>query len=104
MLKRFPFKVECVQTDNGQEFTKRLDNSQNLTSKNILASLKYVTNSLRLTHPGITEKWNALTEKITNTFMRRILSIPSMISLNNYRFITINTTVSHAAPPLVGSY
>ena len=24
MLKRFPFKVECVQTDNGLEFTKRL--------------------------------------------------------------------------------
>ena len=22
MLKAFPFKVECVQTDNGPEFTK----------------------------------------------------------------------------------
>lgn len=32
MLKRIPLKVECVQTDNGQEFTKHLDNSQNLTS------------------------------------------------------------------------
>ena len=31
MLKRFPFKVECVQTDNGQEFTKRLGNTQNPT-------------------------------------------------------------------------
>ena len=31
MLKKFPFKVECVQTDNGQEFTKRLGNSQNPT-------------------------------------------------------------------------
>ena len=29
MLKRFPFKVECVQTDNGLEFTKRLGNTQN---------------------------------------------------------------------------
>ena len=29
MLKKFPFKVECVQTDNGSEFTKRLGNSQN---------------------------------------------------------------------------
>ena len=28
MLKAFPFKVECVQTDNGQEFTKRLSNSE----------------------------------------------------------------------------
>ena len=31
MLKRFPFKVECVQTDNGTEFTKRLGNTQNPT-------------------------------------------------------------------------
>ena len=27
MLKKFPFKVECVQTDNGLEFTKRLANT-----------------------------------------------------------------------------
>ena len=31
MLKRFPFKVECVQTDNGSEFTKKLCNSENPT-------------------------------------------------------------------------
>ena len=31
MLKRFPFNVECVQTDNGQEFTKRLGTSQKPT-------------------------------------------------------------------------
>lgn len=29
MLKSFPFKVECVQTDNGQEFTKAQGNSKN---------------------------------------------------------------------------
>ena len=29
MLKAFKFKVECVQTDNGQEFTKRLGSSEN---------------------------------------------------------------------------
>ena len=28
MLKAFKFKVECVQTDNGQEFTKRLGSSE----------------------------------------------------------------------------
>lgn len=28
MLKAFPFKVECVQTDNGFEFTKRFGNSK----------------------------------------------------------------------------
>lgn len=31
MLKAFPFKVECVQTDNGMEFTKRLGSSKNPT-------------------------------------------------------------------------
>lgn len=31
LQKRFPFKIECVQTDNGQEFTKRLGNTGNPT-------------------------------------------------------------------------
>ena len=31
LQKRFPFKIECVQTDNGQEFTKRLGNTENPT-------------------------------------------------------------------------
>jgi len=29
LLKRFPFKIECIQTDNGQEFTKALGNAKN---------------------------------------------------------------------------
>ena len=28
LIKAFPFKIECIQTDNGQEFTKRLSNSK----------------------------------------------------------------------------
>ena len=32
MLKAFKFKAECVQTDNGTEFTKRLTNTTNPTS------------------------------------------------------------------------
>ncbi len=31
LLKRFPFRIECIQTDNGQEFIKRLGSSKNLT-------------------------------------------------------------------------
>ena len=31
VLERFPFKVECIQTDNGMEFTKRLSGSENPT-------------------------------------------------------------------------
>ena len=40
MLKAFPFKVECVQTDNGCEFTKRLANTQNPTPTLFEARLK----------------------------------------------------------------
>ena len=29
LLKRFPFKIECIQTDNGHEFTKALGNAKN---------------------------------------------------------------------------
>ena len=42
MLKAFPFKVECVQTDNGCEFTKRLANTQNPTPTLFEARLKTV--------------------------------------------------------------
>ena len=40
MLKAFPFKVECVQTDNGVEFTKRLLPASKPTSTLFEASLK----------------------------------------------------------------
>lgn len=32
MLKVFKFKVECIQTDNGAEFTKRLSSSEKPTT------------------------------------------------------------------------
>ncbi len=31
LIKKFPFKIECVQTDNGHEFTKKHTNTQNPT-------------------------------------------------------------------------
>ena len=40
MLKAFKFKVECVQTDNGQEFTKRLGSSEKPTPTLFEARLK----------------------------------------------------------------
>ena len=40
MLKAFKFNVECVQTDNGMEFTKRLGTSENPTPTLFEASLK----------------------------------------------------------------
>lgn len=40
MLKAFKFPVECVQTDNGMEFTKRLGSSENSTPTLFEARLK----------------------------------------------------------------
>ena len=31
LIKKFPFKIECIQTDNGQEFTKAYGNTKNPT-------------------------------------------------------------------------
>lgn len=31
LIEKLPFKIECVQTDNGSEFTKRLGNTENPT-------------------------------------------------------------------------
>ena len=31
LIKFFPFTIQCIQTDNGQEFTKRLSKTQNST-------------------------------------------------------------------------
>lgn len=40
MLKAFKFKVECVQTDNGPEFTKRLCSGENPTLTSFEKKLK----------------------------------------------------------------
>lgn len=40
MLQAFKFPVECVQTDNGMEFTKRLSNTENPTPTLFEDSLK----------------------------------------------------------------
>ena len=40
MLKAIKFHVECIQTDNGQEFTKRLETSQKPTSTLFEARLR----------------------------------------------------------------
>lgn len=40
LIKAFPFPIECIQTDNGLEFTKRLGHTQNPTPTLFEASLK----------------------------------------------------------------
>lgn len=74
MLKTFPFKVECVQTDNGCEFTKRLANTQNPTPTMFEERLNHCGIRHKLIKPytrGVTKKSSVRTEKITNIFMQR---------------------------------
>lgn len=40
LIKKFPFKIECIQTDNGQEFTKKLGCSKTPTSTMFEATLE----------------------------------------------------------------
>lgn len=48
MLRAFPFPVECVQTDNGSEFTKRFTSSRNAPTLTLFEK--------RLAEYGITHK------------------------------------------------
>ena len=40
LIKKFPFKIQCVQTDNGSEFTKSLGNTEKPTPTLFEARLK----------------------------------------------------------------
>lgn len=51
MLARFSFKVECVQTDNGLEFTKRLGHTEMPTSALFEARLEQCGISHKLIRP-----------------------------------------------------
>ena len=51
LLKKFPFKIECIQTDNGAEFTKRLGNTQKPTPTLFEARLKQSGISHKLIKP-----------------------------------------------------
>lgn len=51
VLKAFPFRVECVQTDNGAEFTKKLLNSKSPTLTLFEARLKQCQIKHKLIRP-----------------------------------------------------
>ena len=40
LIKKFPFKIQCVHTDNGSEFTKSLGNTEKPTPTLFEARLK----------------------------------------------------------------
>ena len=95
LQKRFPFKLECVQTDNGQDFTKRLGNTENPTPTLFEARPEQCgikTNSQSPTHRDITARLSVATAKITNIFMLHILFTLLTILNNNFLFTTETTT------------
>ena len=93
MLKAFPFKVECVQTDNGFEFTKRFGSDSN--SPHCLSvrsnSVVSATSSSNRLHPDITVRWSAHIARTTNISTQLTGSIHSMILKLNWQCTVGNT-------------
>ena len=96
MLKFFPFKVECVQTDNGCEFTKKFVSNKknklsmfekNLTNIFMLLILFIFLMILKI-------NWRCILENII-IFLCVLLA---GFSLNNIYLITINCVSHHCKP------
>ena len=81
MLKAFQFPVECVQTDNGQEFTKRLGSSANPTPTLFEACLKQRGIKHKLIKP-YTPRHNGKVER-SHRKDNDIVNIALHISLKN---------------------
>lgn len=96
-LERFPMPVECVQTDNGMEFTKRFSTSGKETLTLFQRTLQkhgIRINSSFLLLPDITGKWKEATGKIMNVFMSSINSILSRIIPSSSKHTTTGITIS----------
>ena len=86
-FSKFHFPTYCVQTDNGQEFTKRLFKTHNPTLTLFEKTLKNMVFYTNLSNPILlvtTAKSNVLTEKITSISTLFTLFILSM-NLRQYR-------------------
>ena len=91
LIKAAPFKIQCIQTDNGAEFTKKFV-SDGANPHLFGEKLKeFGTSSLNLLRPGTTEKSSVPIAKITNTSMHRINSIRSLISKSSLLFTAEDT-------------
>ena len=94
LIEKFPFRIECVQTDNGMEFTKQLGNTQKPTPTLFERTLEQCGISLLLrTRLDTTERLNVLIVKITNIFMPHILFIHLKILKSNFLFTTEDTII-----------
>lgn len=79
LVKAFPCPIECVQTDNGQEFTKRFS-SHGGSLRPTLFQLRLkghgIRHKLAPIHSGTMASWNEATGRIMNAFMPPIPFIP----------------------------
>ena len=83
VVKHFARKgiaVECVQTDNGFEFTNRFSGSR----RDLETLFEATARQLGIRHklirpytPGTTERWNVVIERTKSASTTRIVSIPS---------------------------
>ena len=97
LIKAFPFKIECIQTDNGLEFIKSFNERKSGKLSLFEQRLKDLGISHKLINPlllDIMVKLNALIEKITNIFMLLINFILLMILNLNLLSILDGTILS----------
>ena len=83
VVKHFARKgvaVECIQTDNGFEFTNRFSSSQGDLETLFEATARQLGirhKLIRPIRPGTTERWNVVIERTKSASTTRIVSIPS---------------------------
>ena len=97
VAEKFPYVIECIQTDNGTEFTNRL-NSKNTAKKALFEqTLAQLGIRHKLIHP-FTPRHNGKVErshrKDNEDSMPHTSSFPFTISKSNSLFANVNTTIS----------
>lgn len=86
-IARKGIKIECVRTDNGFEFTNRFSNSKrDIFTLFEAAELHIRHKRIKPYTPRITEKSNAVTEKINACSTTPISSIRSTALVGNWPF------------------
>lgn len=101
LVKAFPFKIECIQTDNGLEFIKSFDERKKGKFSLFEARLKELDIRQKLIRP-YTPRHNGKVErshkKDTNISTLRTVSIRLKISNDSFQCITEITIIFLCAP------
>ena len=90
MLKAFKFPVECVQTDNGMEFTKRLGNSENPIPTLFEAQLKQCGIRHKLIKPYML-RHNGKVERFHRKDNEYFYATHTFYSFEDFKIPQINT-------------